>query len=115
MFGLRWLRLLMVPYPSVGISLSGLRWLRRRSVLSVVSVPSAFEFRASQPPLRHVSVMAEALYTVEQKEERLLIGPRWIQQPSALSAVPVLSTFEFRASQPPLLLASATECLSMFV
>ena len=42
---------------TVDISLSGLRWLRRPSVLSVVSVLSALGLLISQPPLRHVSVM----------------------------------------------------------
>ena len=112
---MRWLRRRWVFYPSAVISMSELRWLLLLLVLSMASVPSAFEFRASQLPLRHVSVMAEALYTFEQKEEILLIGARWLRQPSVLSAASVLSTFEFRASRPPLLLASATECLSMFV
>ena len=115
MYELRWLRRPLVLCPSAGISMSELRWLRRRMVLSMASVPSAFEFRASQLPLRRVSVMAEALYTVERKEEILLFVLRWLRRPSVLSAVSALPTFEFRASQPPLLLASATECISMFV
>ena len=112
---LRWLLLQSAFYPSVVISLSELRWLRRQLVLSAVSVLSAFEFRASQPLLRHVSVMAEALYAVEQKGEISLSELRWLRRQSVLSAASALSTFKFRASQPPLSLASATECLSMFV
>ena len=87
--------------------MSGLRWLRRRLVLSAVSVLATFEFLVSLPPLRHVSVMAEVLYMVERKEDISLSGLRWLRRPSGLSMVSVLSPFEPRASQPPLLPASA--------
>ena len=76
---LQWLRRPLVFYPSVGISLSELRWLRRPSVLSVASVLSAFEFLLSQPPLRHVSVMAEVLYMVEWTVDISLSGLRWLR------------------------------------
>ena len=115
MSGRRWLRLLLAFYPSAGISLSGLRWLRRPSVLSVASVLSAFEFQLSQPPLRHVSVMAVVLYMVERIEDISLSGLRWLRQPSVLSVASVLLVFEFQASQPLLLLASVMVCLLMFV
>ena len=112
---LRWLLLPSVFYPSVELSLSELRWLRRPSVLSVVSVLSAFGFLISQPPLRHVSVMAEVLYMVERTVDISLIGLRWLRRPSVLSVASVLSAFEPRASQPPLLPASVMVCLLMFV
>ena len=102
-------------YPSVVILPSELRWLRRPSVLSVVSVISAFGFLISQPPLRHVSVMAEVLYMVERTVYISLSGLRWLRQPSVLSVASVLSPFEFRVSQPPLLPASVMVCLLMFV
>ena len=112
---LRWLLLPSVFYPSVGISLSELRWLRRPSVLSVVSVLSAFGFLISQPPLRHVSVMAVVLYMVERTVDISRSGLRWLRRPSVLSVASVLSPFEPRASQPPLLPASVMVCLLMFV
>ena len=108
---LRWLLLPSVFYPSVGISLSELRWLRRPSVLSVASVLSAFEFRLSQPPLRHVSVMAEVLYMVERKDEIVLFGLRVAARRISvdLFVASVFLVFEFRVSPPQLLSASATE------
>ena len=99
---LRWLLLRLVFYPSVGISMSGLRWLRQQMVLSVVSVLSAFGFLISQPPLRHVSVMAEVLYMVERTVDISLSGLRWLRRPSVLSVASVLSPFGFLIAQPPL-------------
>ena len=112
---LRWLRQRLAFYHSAGISLSGLRWLRRRLVLSVVSVPSAFGVLISQPPSRHVSVMAELLYMAERTVDILLSGLRWLRRPSVLSVVSVLSAFGLLISQPPLRHVSVMVCLLMFV
>ena len=93
----QWLRRLLVLYLSVVILPSELRWLRRPSVLSVVSVLSPFGFLISQPPLRHVSVMAEVLYMVERKEDILLFGLRVAARRISVGffVASVLSPFEF--------------------
>ena len=59
-------------------------------------------------------VMAVVLYMAERKEEISMFGLLWLLQPSGLSVASVLSAFEPRASQPPLLPASVMVCLFMF-